>query len=259
MEKDVAPSSGYRLVVDDFEHRQSSVRDSARWVPISERIDQSDFDAGVWKKLAVDAAYDQKWGSLLLNKGPIEIALYPMLIAELRPATILEFGALHGGSAVWMADICQALRVKSNIVSVDIDLSLLSTDAQSDSRIKFIEGDVNKIEEIDDLSILSTLPHPWLVIDDCHQNTEGILSFISSAGAALGDYIIVEDTNLDAWDAWGERWMDQKRVLNGKQKIVRMRNWMTDNLAWKVDTKYVDFFGYNASKNWNSVLRKCED
>lgn len=253
-------SNGYRTVIEE-----NDPTDARRWpfnqrfVPISDRRDESVISASTWKHFAVDSAYHQTWKSTILNKGPVEIATYPILLNELRPRTILELGALHGGGAIWMADICEALHVEAQIISLDIDLSLLSDEARMDPRISFVQGDVSHIGSVPELSNFRAAPHPWLVIDDCHYNTGGILDFVSSCGAVIGDYIIIEDTNLDAWDAWSHRWMDTSRVENGKGKIKRMREWLGTHDEWLVDLKYVDFFGYNASKNWNSVLRKMRE
>ena len=34
----------------------------------------------------------------------MQVSLYPMLLFELKPKTIIEIGAFNGGSAIWLAD-----------------------------------------------------------------------------------------------------------------------------------------------------------
>jgi cephalosporin hydroxylase len=228
-----------------------------RFKSILDREDRCDFPTSIWNPLAVSNAYKSSWKNLLLNKGPIELALYPLLIDELRPLTIIELGALHGGSAVWLADITRGLSESPRIISIEIDIKLVDENALNDSRIEFIEGDAWMIEEILPSHFLDGCPHPWLIIEDCHVNTSGILDHFYNAGLSVGDYLIIEDTNQDAWDAWLLHWMDESRVSRGKQKLPNLRKWLSLHLNMRVDTFYQDFYGYNVGKNWNSILRYC--
>lgn len=230
--------------------------DEERFVPIQTREEKSDIAADTWKHLAVSNAYAQKWRGIIHNKGPIEIALYQMLIYELSPRTIVELGALNGGGAIWMADICSLFGLNSKLISIDIDLNLVAPVAMNDGRVEFIEGDANKIESVLPAQRLRDLPHPWLIIEDCHVNTAGILDHFYDGGLEPGDYLIVEDTNQDAWDAWSDEWMDTDRVARGKRKLPTMTEWTASKSDMLVDRKYLDMYGYNSSKNWNSVLVK---
>ncbi len=49
-----------------------------------------------------------------------------------------------------------------------------------------------------------------------------------------------------------------EKLENLNNKIVKLTNWLREKKdLYLVDTKYVDSFGItNASKNWNSVIRK---
>ena len=61
------------------------------------------------------------WRGVLCNKNPFDMALYPMLLWERKPRTIIEIGSKEGGSAIWLADICARFGIDVRIVSVDID------------------------------------------------------------------------------------------------------------------------------------------
>lgn len=246
--------SAYNSVIGRREFEKGRLS-ADRFQSIVDRTDRSDLSPEVWDLLAVKHAYKSCWRGLLLNKGPIELATYPMLIDEIRPATIIEFGALNGGSAVWMADIAGALQLSPRIISLDIDLGLLDEQARADNRIEFIEGDARKVERVLPPELLDHCNQPWLVIEDCHVNTVGILNHLDAHGLQKGDYVIVEDTNQDAWDAWRSEWMDEERVLRGKAKLLDLRLWLTNHPGYKIDTFYQDFYGYNVAKNWNSILK----
>ena len=149
--------------------------------------------------------------------------------------------------------------IKGNVYSVDIDLSLLDDTAKADSRIHFLEGDCNTISEVLPQEQLSQLPHPWLIIEDAHVNLIGVLTYFHQNGLQSGDYLIVEDTNkiLDSKDIWqslGD--LDESELLSGR-KMDDLRKWlMTYQDEYLVDTYYLDRYGYNVSKNCNSILKK---
>jgi cephalosporin hydroxylase len=248
------PTSAYKNVVERREFEKGKLS-SDRFQSILSREDRSELPPEVWGQLAVKHAYKSSWRGLLLNKGPFELATYPMLIDELRPLTIIEFGALNGGSAVWMADFSAALGLIPKIISIDLDLSLLDESARSDARIEFVEGDANAVDQFLTPEVLANCLHPWLIIEDCHVNTIGILNHLDTKGLQPGDYVIVEDTNQDAWDAWRLEWMSEDRVLRGKAKLIDLRAWLINHPNYLIDSFYQDFYGYNVAKNWNSILK----
>lgn len=236
-------------------YNPSKLSDEERFVSISQREDRGEYDSAVWRRLAADNVDGVSWRGCVLNKSPIEIALYPMLIEELKPKTIFELGALNGGGALWMTDIANIMGLSPTMISVDMDLKMLSPHVAKDSRIEFIEGDANAIETVFPASRLAELPHPWLIIEDCHVNTLGILDHFYNNGLSAGDYMIVEDTNQTLWDCWAQDW-DSEAETCGQLKLDDLRAWCAKHPDMAVDTKYLDAFGYNASKNWNSVLVK---
>ena len=49
-----------------------------------------------------------KYRSVPMSKNAFDFALYPMLLWQIKPRTIIEVGSFYGGSAMWMADMTQA-------------------------------------------------------------------------------------------------------------------------------------------------------
>ena len=45
-----------------------------------------------------------------------------MIFQEVKPEVIIELGSGDGGSAVWMADICQSLGLDTKVISLDIEM-----------------------------------------------------------------------------------------------------------------------------------------
>ncbi|NEQ88834.1 MAG: cephalosporin hydroxylase, partial [Moorea sp. SIO2I5] len=224
---------------------------------ISERDDRSEIPGDVWRILLKNT-YLQSWKGIILNKGFAEIATYPMLLHELQPKTIIELGALNGGSALWLADNLEIFGIQAEIYSVDIDLSLLDEKAKSKPNIRFIQGDCNQIESVLTPSILASLPHPWLLIDDVHINTIGICEYFHQNGLQAEDYFIVEDTNPFLWNFWdNEIWEEKLEIKAGVDKLNNLKKWLQPyQEEYLIDTHYLDLFGYNVSKNWNSILKR---
>ncbi len=229
--------------------------ENKRFVKISDREDRGDIPQSAWRPLT-DNYHLQTWKGIQMDKSPLEIAIYPMLIYELQPKTIIELGADTGGSAVWLADQLELLGINGSLYSVDIDLSLLDEKAKANPKIKFLEGDCNQIDLALSTTLLSTLAHPWLIVEDAHVNLVGILNYFHNNGLQSGDYLIIEDTNKAMWEEWSD-WEDREFIEQMKRKLFSLRNWLIKHQnEYLIDTYYQDMFGYNGSKNWNSMLKK---
>ena len=80
-------------------------------------------------------------------KDPLDLTILQQLLWELKPRTVIEFGAYKGGSALWLADMLKMYGCQSRVVSIDIDLSLLDAEAKESKDVEFIQGDSSKIEQ----------------------------------------------------------------------------------------------------------------
>lgn len=226
-----------------------------RFVKICDRQDCCNIPQSAWRPLT-DNYLLQTWKGIHLDKSPIELSLYPMLIYELQPQTIIELGSLTGGSAVWLADHLDLFGIKGQVYSVDIDLSQLNHKAKVDRRIKFLEGDINDVSVVLTPDLLSTLPHPWLIIEDAHVNLIGVLDYFHHHDLQSEDYLIIEDTNKDLWEAWSD-WDDREFIAKMGDKLNKLKTWlMNHQQEYMIDSYYQDMYGYNGSKNWNSILKK---
>ena len=136
----------YRIAISETQ-KKYGLTNPQRFVKISEREDRSDLSMSMWENL-LKKTFLQTWKDILISKGVFELSAYPMLIKELQPQTIIELGALSGGSAVWFTDLLESFKIQGTVYSVDVDLSLLDDKAKADSRINWIEGDCNNISAI---------------------------------------------------------------------------------------------------------------
>jgi cephalosporin hydroxylase len=170
-----------------------------------------------------------QWKGRLLFKSVFDLAIYQALFAELRPATVIEIGSGNGGSAVWFADLMRSLEIEGHIYSLD-----LHKPEVNDQQITFLAGDCASIESILHPDMLASWPTPWLVIEDAHANVSTVLDFFDRF-LRSGDYLVVEDSK-------------KKENIIGKFLLGKRHK-------YRVDTRYTDLLGKNATSCFDSILR----
>ena len=236
--RDRALSVNYRAAVTSY----SASQDLERFEAFEVREFRSEMVSREFRQVVQRAKYRRHgkagvtWRGVPILKDPYDMVMYPMLLWELRPATIIELGAFVGGSALWLADLASAFGMQTRTFSIDCDIDRVQVD---DPRIQFIAADLSQITDGIPMP-MAELPHPLLVIEDAHVNLAAVLTdldrFIKS-----GDYMIVEDTCAEVKYREFEKFMLQR------------------GFRYKIDTNYTDNFGYNGTWSWNSVLKCIAD
>jgi len=168
------------------------------------------------------------WKGSMLFKTVFDFAILPMLLSELRPATILEIGSGTGASAKWMADLVQLLGLSAEVYSTDKDRI-----EEQYAGVHFLSGDCCSPKSLFPVELLRDAPRPYLVLEDAHINVAEVLCYIDRF-LIKGDYLLVEDSLLKG-DA-----------LNA---LLRRRP-----QSYLVDTRYTDYFGRNATSAINSIF-----
>jgi cephalosporin hydroxylase len=80
----------YRIAVEETE-QQYGPTNNKRFVKISEREDRSDLSMSICK-IFWEKTFLQTWNDIFIDKGFFELSLFPMLVKELKPQTIIELG-----------------------------------------------------------------------------------------------------------------------------------------------------------------------
>ncbi len=173
-----------------------------------------------------------RWGGLPLMKNVFDFAIYPMLLAELKPKTVFEVGSGLGASAAWFADTLAACGADSRVHSVDLVKA-----ETSHPRVNYYQGDCSEPASLFDPKLLHSEPHPWLVVEDAHHNVAAVLEHLHRF-LAPGDYLVVEDSEIKR---------DDIRGFLGRCPG-----------AYLVDTKFTDYFGRNATCAADSVFVKAK-
>jgi cephalosporin hydroxylase len=172
------------------------------------------------------------WSGRLLFKTAFDCVIYPMLIAELAPKTIIELGSADGGSAVWMADVARAHGQEPRILSIDLE----PVEVQ-DERVEFRRGDVFDIAHVLAPEELAGLEHPWLIIEDAHVNVRNVLTHLDGS-IEPGDYLVVEDSYA---------------------KRPALREFLREaQNTYMLDLAYLDMFGENSTCAMDSIFVAVE-
>jgi cephalosporin hydroxylase len=169
-----------------------------------------------------------RWRGKPLMKNVFDFAMYPRLIAELRPHTIFEIGSGVGASAAWFADHMAFAGVEGRVHSVD-----RSKPSMECAQVSFYQGDCHTPERLFDPDLLASEPHPWLVVEDAHQNVGGVLEQFHKY-LLPGDYLVVEDSDI---------------------KRPALRRFLASHPGdYLVDTRFTDNFGRNATSAADSIF-----
>ena len=198
-----------------------------------------------------------KYRGAFLLKNPNDLSVYYQLFTHVRPRVVLEMGTCSGASAMWYDDTAKSLDLDCHIYSVDFEPRLLDEcfKKRKPGTVDFITGDTTKIEGILPPSVLESLPHPWLIVEDSHDNTEAVVKYFHQF-MDMGDYLVIEDTSPyvqlgDNSDSATTKWGEQKlRMLKEFLKTPVGQNFLVDSFL-------TDLYGYNCTLNWHSFLRKC--
>jgi cephalosporin hydroxylase len=171
-----------------------------------------------------------RWRGIACFKTVQDLAIYQMLIDELRPRTIIELGSGMGGAALFLADLCTSFGLTTQIISVDRDRGEVS-----DPRIEFVHADCQAwLEET--AKSAREFARPCLLVEDFHGDF-GAAFVPMDAMLRVGDYLFVEDSL-------------HKQAAIGEAIASR---------PYSIDSKYTDFFGINCTSAMNSIFIKNDD
>jgi cephalosporin hydroxylase len=143
---------------------------------------------------------EQTWGNTFwlghrVLKCPLDLWSYQEILHELRPELIIETGTYQGGSALFLASICDLLG-QGNVLTIDVDRR---DDRPRHPRIAYLTGSSTSN------AILRQVRHrvkgtaPVLVILDSGHAKDHVLSELRAYAPLVtpGSYLVVEDTNLN--------------------------------------------------------------
>ena len=135
------------------------------------------------------------WMGAHVAKCPLDLWIYQEIIHKKRPDVIVECGTLHGGSAGYMASLCDLV---GNGRIVTIDVREREGRPQHD-RIKYLTGSSTSDEILAEVRSQIRPGEKVMVILDSDHRRDHVLAElrIYKDIATSGQYMVVEDTNLN--------------------------------------------------------------
>lgn len=140
------------------------------------------------------------WLGIPTLKCPLDLWVYQEIIYDLKPDIIIESGTYHGGSALFLATICDNLN-HGLVLTIDINNDI---DRMKHSRVVYLSGSSISKDTLKAIKSYIKDDDKVMVILDSEHNKDHVLSelWIYSEIVTKGSYLIVEDTNLNGHPVW---------------------------------------------------------
>ncbi len=144
-------------------------------------------DPGTW--------LETRWLGVPAWKCPLDLWIYQEMLQELRPRLIIESGTAHGGSAYFLASMCDLLG-SGEIVTIDIETK---PDRPIHPRITYIAGSSVDPDVVSQVRVRLPVDGNVLVILDSDHRAAHVERELSvyAGMVTVGSYVIVEDTNIN--------------------------------------------------------------
>ncbi|MGH2738454.1 MAG: CmcI family methyltransferase [Actinomycetota bacterium] len=135
------------------------------------------------------------WLGVATEKCPLDLWVYQEILHEVRPDIIVETGTRWGGSALFLASMCDILG-KGQVITIDIDVPGARP---SHERITYLLGSSTSQTIVDGVRRqVAGAEHVIVVLDSDHSMSH-VLSELRAYSdlVSVGSYLLVEDTNIN--------------------------------------------------------------
>jgi cephalosporin hydroxylase len=151
---------------------------------------------GTWK--------DTRFLGVTTWKVPLDLWVYQELVWELRPGLIVETGTAHGGSALYLATLCETVG-RGEVVSVDIGHW---PDRPAHPRLTYLTASSTDPEVVAEVAERARDAGTVLVVLDSDHSRDHVLAELRAYAPLVtpGSYLVVEDTNVNGhpvYEAFG--------------------------------------------------------
>jgi cephalosporin hydroxylase len=143
------------------------------------------------------------WRGVPVQKAPSDLWTLGELIHQIHPRLIIEGGTADGGSALWLADCCQAANT-GLVLTIDVRPPPV---APYHPRLQYLTGSTLDPDVLATVRTYCVDRGPVLVILDDDHRKDHVLAELRAYSPLVtpGSYLVVEDTNLGhlAWRNFG--------------------------------------------------------
>ena len=142
-----------------------------------------------------DAWTDATWLGAQALKNPLDLWVYQEIMAETRPELVVETGTYRGGSAFFLASICDLLGA-GEVLSLDIEP--VRDDYPKHARITYVGGRSSTDPEVvAEVRARAEGKRTLVILDSDHSRAHVEAELAEYAPLVpVGGYVIVEDSNI---------------------------------------------------------------
>lgn len=135
------------------------------------------------------------WLGHRAEKCPLDLWIYQEIIGETKPDIIVETGTAAGGSALYLASVCDLLG-NGCVVSIDI---AEREGRPLDERIRYLIGSSTDQDVLEHVRALVPPGASVMAILDSDHTKAHVLDELRAYGRLVtpGNYLVVEDTNVN--------------------------------------------------------------
>ena len=135
------------------------------------------------------------WMGIQAVKCPLDLWIYQEIIHDIQPDVIIETGTYAGGSALFLAHMCDLIG-NGRVISIDID-----TDEKwpQHPRLQYIQGDSTSLTVLNQVQdAIQNSDTVLIALDSDHSKTHVLREMEAySPLITSGSYLIVEDTHVN--------------------------------------------------------------
>jgi cephalosporin hydroxylase len=169
-----------------------------------------------WRRSVVDAFHrlyyetglaggtwtDTRFLGVPTLKCPLDLWLYQELLHELRPGLVVETGTAHGGSALYLATLCE-VGGGGEVISIDLEerpdrprhprLTYLTASSTDPAAVRRVAERARGVDTV-------------LVVLDSDHRRDHVLAELRAYAPLVtpGSYLVVEDTNVNGHPVYEE-------------------------------------------------------
>jgi len=164
---------------------------------VSRFFHQLFYDAGHHSKATW---FDTYWFGSRTFKSPLDMWVYQEILFEKRPGLVVETGTSHGGSALYIAHVMDHLG-HGLVITIDKN----PTETPAHPRITYVHGSSTDPAIVELIRGMAADKQTMVVLDSDHSAAHVLAELNAYADlVSVGQYLIVEDTNLNGHPVYKE-------------------------------------------------------
>lgn len=182
------------------------------------------------------------WFGVKTRKIPFDLWVYQEILHEIRPDVILECGTDNGGSAYYLASLCELLG-KGKVITIDINRK---PNLPQHQRITYLNGSSVDTEMVKNVKNMILPTDKVLVILDSDHSKKHVLAEMKAYHELVsqGSYLIVEDSNMNNHPVGR---------YHGEGPMEALEEFLKTNTGFEIDSSREKYF---VSFNPKGYLKK---